>query len=144
MKQNYRAVHGNLYKCAYFLEYILICSYIMNFLLVLSGGIVQLRLLGYLIFCLKIDLRNTNLLRKNPINNNDQQHKNLAHSVFRRFPMFQKCCTNKGNENFFKDHKTAKYYAIPTFSNVYLIWSRCFYSSLLSSLLFTLLSPGLR
>ena len=51
----------------------------MNFLLVLSGGIVQLRLLGYLIFCLKIDLRNTNLLRKNPINNNDQQHKNLAH-----------------------------------------------------------------
>ena len=52
----------------------------MNFLLVLSGGIVQLRLLGYLIFCLKIDLRNTNLLRKNPINNNDQQHKNLAHS----------------------------------------------------------------
>ena len=52
----------------------------MEFRLVLSGGIVQKGYVGYLIFCLKIDLRNTNLLRKNPINNNDQQHKNLAHS----------------------------------------------------------------
>ena len=52
----------------------------MEFRLVLSGGIVKKGYLGYLIFCLKIDLRNTNLLRKNPINNNDQQHKNLAHS----------------------------------------------------------------
>ena len=47
LKQNYRATHGNLYKCAYFLEYILICSYIMDFLLELSG-IVQLRL--YMLF----------------------------------------------------------------------------------------------
>ena len=54
----------------------------MEFRLVLSGGIVQKGYVGYLIFCLKIDLRNTNLLRKNPINNNDQQHKNLAHSEF--------------------------------------------------------------
>ena len=54
----------------------------MEFRLVLSGGIVQKGYVGYLIFCLKIDLRNTNLLRKNPINNNDQQHKNLAHSDF--------------------------------------------------------------
>ena len=53
----------------------------MEFRLVLSGGIVQKGYVGYLIFCLKIDLRNTNLLRKNPINNNDQQHKNLAHSA---------------------------------------------------------------
>ena len=53
----------------------------MEFRLVLSGGIVKKGYIGYLIFCLKIDLRNTNLLRKNPINNNDQQHKNLAHSV---------------------------------------------------------------
>ena len=56
----------------------------MEFRLVLSGGIVQKGYVGYLIFCLKIDLRNTNLLRKNPINNNDQQHKNLAHSEEKR------------------------------------------------------------
>ena len=52
----------------------------MEFRLVLSGGIVQKGYVGYLIFCLKIDLRNTNLLRKKPINNNDQQHKKLFHS----------------------------------------------------------------
>ena len=57
------------------------CCLLATYSTVWSGGLVQLRLLGYLIFCLKIDLRNTNLLRKNPINNNDQHHKNLAHSV---------------------------------------------------------------
>ena len=35
--KNYMAVHGSLKKCAYFSENILICSYIMDFLLVLSG-----------------------------------------------------------------------------------------------------------
>ena len=64
----------------------------MDFLLVLSGGIVQLSYIGYLIFCLKIDLRNTYLLRKNPINNNDQQHKNLAHSsVQQKIPSDTSC-----------------------------------------------------